>query len=370
MYSRRGSVALYKCDGFQGCRCEGKYAIDTLTGREGGTAHTITRAEHGFYQMVRPLPTGPVHNVAGTNREKQHGIVTLKNENLKSEILSIVKQDPTKATKNTVLRGLAYKFPWLRMPQEGLKNFIFQEKQRHLPNSGGIIVPQHVKTMRGGTFGREYISTDKGDFFVMYSDFQEAFIKLAKNETIHLMVDGTFKCVPEGYTQLLIAMVYSHDKDMFMPVFFCFMSSREVDSYRFAFGKIRALLEEYGVSPRFITCDFEKALLTTMKNTFPSATFVACFFHFAHALWNRCNYLGLSADQWRAATKAMLFEIKGLAFIPPSKIQPKFEEIKQKFMGLSTGFERFFKYFDKHFMHGTQELSFYVFTQQKLTQNL
>ena len=43
--------------------------------------------------------------------------------------------------------------------------------------------------------------------------------------------------------------------------------------------------DKFNLSPKFITTDFEVALMKSSKEIFPEASLVPCFFHFAKALW-------------------------------------------------------------------------------------
>ena len=274
------------------------------------------------------------------------------------EIDRILTNNPYDGAPDVIVATLSHKFPNLRqVTKASLRYYLDKVKKKYIPNDGKAIDPLLVKTIRGNKFGREYIINDSGDFFIMYSEFEEYFIEKCKEDTTQLMVDGTFKCVPPEYSQLLVVVLFSYNKDFFMPIFFCFMPNKDIAAYTFILKKVKSLLLKHSVKPKYVTCDFEKALMKSLTVVFTESRYVACFFHFTHCLTTKCRHMALYKDEYAKVTKSMLSELKGLPFIPSNQIEKKFAEIHSKYCSINEAYARFLKYFSKHFITGQFSVS-------------
>eukprot|EP01022_Parablepharisma_sp_SALTPOND_P002029 TRINITY_DN108364_c0_g1_i1.p1 TRINITY_DN108364_c0_g1~~TRINITY_DN108364_c0_g1_i1.p1 ORF type:complete len:328 (+),score=21.54 TRINITY_DN108364_c0_g1_i1:284-1267(+) len=117
-------------------------------------------------------------------------------------------------------------------------------------------------------------------------------------------------------------------------------------------GKVKHLLDIHGVKPKYCTCDFEKAEMKALTTIFPEVRLVSCFYHFTHALTTKCQQFALYTEDRMKTTKAMLFALKGLAFIEPEKIVEKFNETRERFSKFGDSYARFLKYFNSQFIIG------------------
>ena len=47
-------------------------------------------------------------------------------------------------------------------------------------------------------------------------------INIIKGGPVHLFIDCTFKCVPKGFSQCLVIMIYDYASSLYIPVFLYF----------------------------------------------------------------------------------------------------------------------------------------------------
>jgi hypothetical protein len=104
-----------------------------------------------------------------------------------------------------------------------------------------------------------------------------------KNGDVNLFVDCTFSVVPYGFTQLLIMMAYFPAYNMYVPVFYVLMQSREEQAYLYAINSC-CVAANMSLKVKTFTCDFERGLLNALHRMFPSAHMVGCLFHLKQAL--------------------------------------------------------------------------------------
>ncbi|DAZ93446.1 TPA: hypothetical protein N0F65_003143 [Lagenidium giganteum] len=55
--------------------------------------------------------------------------------------------------------------------------------------------------------------------------------RLLKYKHTTIFLDGTFRCVPRGFYQVLVCMVYDHGSDCYVPVFYVVCTSKTEDMY-------------------------------------------------------------------------------------------------------------------------------------------
>ena len=105
-------------------------------------------------------------------------------------------------------------------------------------------------------------------------------------ETTFLGVDGTYKTRPQPglFSQLYNVLVKFMGTPI--PIAHILMTKKSEKFYDLVFEKLKRLGGENWV-PEEITSDFEKAVLNSLKNTFPDANLSGCRFHFAQASYLR-----------------------------------------------------------------------------------
>ncbi|DAZ97548.1 TPA: hypothetical protein N0F65_003034, partial [Lagenidium giganteum] len=77
-------------------------------------------------------------------------------------------------------------------------------------------------------------------------------------------LDGTFRCVPRGFYQVLVFMVYHHESDCYVPVFHILCTSK-IEIYQ-------------KLDPAEVVCDLEAGLINAAKVQCPQSRVVLCHF--------------------------------------------------------------------------------------------
>ncbi|KAG0441436.1 hypothetical protein DMUE_1054 [Dictyocoela muelleri] len=106
-----------------------------------------------------------------------------------------------------------------------------------------------------------------------------------------LIVDGTFRSVPNQFSQLITikSIIYGRS----FPIAFILCRSKQETTYL----RLFQLLNEYTTcKPDYIKTDFEKGLANSLSKIFPSAKSHACLFHFGQTCWRRIQEVGLAID--------------------------------------------------------------------------
>jgi hypothetical protein len=144
-----------------------------------------------------------------------------------------------------------------------------------------------------------------------------------------LHIDGTFKCCPKPYHQLVTVHGRYHDR--VIPLAFGLLKSKEVALYRKMLSKIKErVLEVSGshLDPRILLTDFEISLMSAIEAEFPQATVKGCFFHFTQSIWRRVLELGL-ARPYKHDRKLSNFvrKLMAMAYIPTALVRQNFQLI-------------------------------------------
>lgn len=100
----------------------------------------------------------------------------------------------------------------------------------------------------------------------------------ARYEGVHIFVDCTFSCVPNGFKQCLIFMVYNAPTDLYLPVFYVLMTRKDSNLYSHVFQNIISAAN-WQIFGKSVTCDFEQALMNAVQIQFAEARLIGCFFH-------------------------------------------------------------------------------------------
>jgi hypothetical protein len=125
------------------------------------------------------------------------------------------------------------------------------------------------------------------------------------------------------------------------------MQTENFDGYVKALNWLKNTLP---LSPKYITTDFEPALILAVKQLYPTSLLVPCFFHFAKCLWLNASRWGLRKSKVLLLAKQLIFSLKALAFRAPTKVFKHFSRIKEKY---SAKFLTFLEYFEHTWMDGT-----------------
>lgn len=101
------------------------------------------------------------------------------------------------------------------------------------------------------------------------------------------IMDGTFDVVPTIMRQLF--SIHGRVESHIIPLVFCLMSKKTLALYKEFFEELKKIALQYSLNlqPNRIICDFEKAIISSVKLCFPEANLRGCFFHFGQILWRK-----------------------------------------------------------------------------------
>jgi hypothetical protein len=117
-------------------------------------------------------------------------------------------------------------------------------------------------------------------------------IELLKYAGTTVFVDGTFRCVPRGFKQCVVAMVHDRATCFYVPVFYVLSTARTMVAYYDIFHFIIQATDQQ-LEPAEIVCDFEAALIQAVQVQFPNADIIGCLFHFKQAIRRRMRRLAI-----------------------------------------------------------------------------
>jgi MULE transposase domain len=162
---------------------------------------------------------------------------------------------------------------------------------------------------------RFHVPTDDADMVVFATDAD--FRTLAEATTIYL--DGTFKSCPSLYAQLYTVHALVHGQ--VVPLVYSLLGSKLRSTYYDFFAVLRRYISNLGLvfDPAFIVTDFEHSAIHALRQHFPQARRIGCFFHFCSALWRKVQDVGLSTlyrtdEEFRLHIQSHM----ALAFLPVS----------------------------------------------------
>ena len=98
-----------------------------------------------------------------------------------------------------------------------------------------------------------------------------------------MFIDCTFRCVPKGFYQLMVIMVYSASHQMYIPVFFMLLQSKDEDVYQHAIMMFIAATG-WTADAKTVTVDYEQALIKTASIQFKGSSIVGWLFHWKQAI--------------------------------------------------------------------------------------
>lgn len=158
-----------------------------------------------------------------------------------------------------------------------------------------------------------------------------------------LMVDGTFKCVPKPFYQLVTVMGCLVETGKFVPIIHFLLPGKTQANYRAMFDILDTQTNFTCVNR--ITSDFEQGLQNEielwMSRNQMEASFRGCRFHFAQALRKRMKKLYGSAINTDVKMKTLLRLITWFPLLTRDNVENIVIELQRR----HTGIEKFLQYF-------------------------
>ena len=85
------------------------------------------------------------------------------------------------------------------------------------------------------------------------------------------------------------------------------------------------------MQPISITVDFEKAVISCLKDIFTGVQIYDCFFHFGQCLWRQIQACGLQSWYNDPKNAMEIKKIQELVFVPCDKVIDHFNNIMESF---------------------------------------
>ncbi|CAF4263778.1 unnamed protein product, partial [Rotaria socialis] len=167
-----------------------------------------------------------------------------------------------------------------------------------------------------------------------------------------IYMDGTLKKTPPQFSQIYIIHIVHFD--ICVPCVFGFLVNKKAATYKQIFSelKIAALRQKTVFSPSVIMTDFESGSISAVKDEFPTAQHLGCYFHFSQAIFRHIQFLGLQRQYTIDETLRVLCrKLMALPLMPRDKILSGLDEIREA-ADLLPGLPmiRLLEYFDKNCM--------------------
>ena len=119
---------------------------------------------------------------------------------------------------------------------------------------------------------------------------------LAESNSWYL--DGTFKCSPQLFYQVLILIIHaqlsSDDRTWCLPTVYILLTHKDNAMYLEAFQSLASIFPS--LDPHSLMTDFEQALRSSLSSTFPGALIDGCHFHYCQAILRNVYNLGYKTD--------------------------------------------------------------------------
>jgi len=104
--------------------------------------------------------------------------------------------------------------------------------------------------------------------------------ELSHSDRNHLFLDATFAVCPRGFSQLFIVMAYLSAYDLYVPVYFILMQTKDKATYEYVLN-MAIQHADYKLLASSVTTDFELGMMDAAKFHFSEpCQLIGCFFHF------------------------------------------------------------------------------------------
>ena len=179
-------------------------------------------------------------------------------------------------------------------------------------------------------------STSKGEDFILENNPETGLVVLScttnleflTNNAEEIFVDGTFKCCPKFFYQLYT--IHGLCNGHYIPLVYALLPGQSQEIYRNMWTCLIDICSARNLllNPSVIHADFEVAMLTVLRDIYPTAVIKCCRFHLGQAWWRKIQNLGLGSE-YKDNTSDIGQWLKlsfGLHFIDPNEVEDCFVE--------------------------------------------
>ena len=173
---------------------------------------------------------------------------------------------------------------------------------------------------------------------------------LSDNNINQYYIDGTYKLIPDTdiFSAVILLLGFNFQKNLnLLCLVGCFGDEKE-ETYNHFYNILK---NKYDFNPKFLTCDFMKSNLNSIKNIFKEDTkIITCYFHFIQILWRKANSLHLRNKNYIQTTKLLIFNLKLLPFLKFDDMLKFYKEIKRQNIFNDNLYDIFFTYLEKNWI--------------------
>ncbi|XP_057325513.1 uncharacterized protein LOC130667722 isoform X2 [Microplitis mediator] len=137
------------------------------------------------------------------------------------------------------------------------------------------------------------------------------------NNCTELYIDGTFRTVPRTPRAAQLLIVFMKKMDVGVPVLYVLCSSRTTSMYTAVWDFIIERANNIQNSLQYVITDFEAAIISSIRASFPLARIRGCWLHCIRAMTRKWNNLRLPRD----GNDETLREAWALPLIPAERFQ-------------------------------------------------
>lgn len=134
----------------------------------------------------------------------------------------------------------------------------------------------------------------------------------------------------------------------------------------------KTIQKSWNLQPAFITTDFEKGLRNALKQQYPAAELIGCWFHFSQALLRKAKKIKgfLQFLKTSDNAKKLFRKFRNLPLIREDKIIIAFTMFQTEAKNFGAKFTTFIKYFEEEWIKKVGPNLFCVFRKLHRTNNL
>ena len=112
------------------------------------------------------------------------------------------------------------------------------------------------------------------------------------------------------------------------PCCFILAKNKDYNIYKIIIERLKENSGSFQLNPKRLTCDFELALIKSLKLHFPTAAVKGCLFHYGQCIWKNINLNGFKTKYSQDEVfKLYVKKLISLAIVPVSDVPEAFELI-------------------------------------------
>ena len=174
-------------------------------------------------------------------------------------------------------------------------------------------------------------------------------------EINELYIDGTFKVSPKNWFQLLNIFGYIKNKNIYIPLSYIILSSKDEELYTHAFNELINAVKNHCGFDNYgdikVMTDFEISLRKSVKNCFKGCILQGCCFHYCKAVWKKIKKYNLFKKNLRLNTMILSFALKAYPFVKEDRREKYLSKIEIFCTNLKGNYIKLYNYFIKYWKY-------------------